>query len=190
MDLDDDEYRATRKLHKVDKEDRINIDDGIKFIKYYINEYIAVDDIGIEDDFKFQDIIEYLIKDYKKIKEENTIFMLERSPELKIHVEKNYIPIAKVKELINSIDYRDYSNLEKFYKKEILNELLDKLERVKKSNFDANLEQLFKNLITRYDKSNSINVAYDSNGQAIIYTKVMLTDKENEFMKDYLKGDL
>lgn len=190
MDLDDDEYRATRKLHKVDKEDKINIDDGIKFIKHYINEYIAVDDIGIEDDFKFQDIIEYLIKDYKKIKEENTIFMLERSPELKIHVEKNYIPISKVKELIDSIDYRDYSNLEKFYKKEILNELLDKLEQVKKSDFDANLEQLFKNLVTRYDKSNSINVAYDSNGQAIIYTKVMLTDKENEFMKDYLKGDL
>lgn len=45
------------------------MEEDIKFIKYYINEYIAVDDIGIEDDFKFQEAIEHLINRNKKLEE-------------------------------------------------------------------------------------------------------------------------
>lgn len=55
------------------------MEEDIKFIKYYINEYVAVDDIGIEDDFKFQDAIENLIKAYKqKDKDNNDLRRLYR----------------------------------------------------------------------------------------------------------------
>lgn len=51
-----------------------------------------------------------------------------------------------------------------------------------------NIKRLFINLTSRYKKIKSINVGYDmETGQNVIFGKVMLTDKENEFMKQYLE---
>lgn len=43
----------------------------INFIRKYLFDYVAVDDIGIEDDFKFKDLIYKLLELYNKEKEKN-----------------------------------------------------------------------------------------------------------------------
>ena len=52
---------------------------------------------------------------------------------------------------------------------------------------EENIKQLFINLTTRYKKANTMNVGYDTTtGENIVYVKVMLTSKENDFMQEYL----
>lgn len=104
------------------------MEEDIKFIKYYINEYIAVEDIGIEDDFKFQEVIEQLIKAYKELKgieeshrKENGE-LRERVKELEGELEKinkqldldyvdnNYIPVSLVEEKIEELKENGYWN--------------------------------------------------------------------------------
>lgn len=53
--------------------------------------------------------IEHLIKAYKELEEENRIFALEGSRvRLKIHIDKNYIPVSLVEEKIEELKkYRD-----------------------------------------------------------------------------------
>jgi hypothetical protein len=51
------------------------------------------------------------------------------------------------------------------------------------------IKTLFKILIDRYDKVNSISVGITPNGQNVIYKKMKITDAEIEFMKEYLKGE-
>ena len=104
------------------------MEEDIKFIKYYINEYIAVEDIGIEDDFKFQEVIEQLIKEYKNLKEieenhrqengelrERVKQLEEENEDLKniannkqwispCYVAQNYISKSKIKEKIEELD--------------------------------------------------------------------------------------
>lgn len=54
----------------------------------------------------------------------------------------------------------------------------------------VNIKQLFKNLTTRYKKTNTMNVGYDAqSGQNVIYVKVMLTDREKDFMEQYLEEE-
>lgn len=52
---------------------------------------------------------------------------------------------------------------------------------------EENIKQLFINLTTRYKKANTMNVGYDNvTGENIVYVKVMITSKENDFMQQYL----
>lgn len=54
----------------------------------------------------------------------------------------------------------------------------------------ANIKQLFINLTTRYNKANTMNVGYDAQSrQNVIYVKVMLTDREKDFMEQYLEEE-
>ncbi len=118
------------------------MEEDIKFIKYYINEYIAVEDIGIEDDFKFQEVIEQLIKEYKELKgieeshkkengelREKVKQLEEENEDLKnlannkqwispCYVAQNYISKSKIKEKIEELDKEyidilsDYGNID------------------------------------------------------------------------------
>lgn len=52
---------------------------------------------------------------------------------------------------------------------------------------EKNTIQLFKNLTKRYEKTNTINVSYSDLGEPILYSKVMLTAREYDFMKKCLE---
>lgn len=103
MDLEDKELKATRKLNVVAK------DSNIEIIEDFINE---IKDFELNKDVveivnALEDILEEREADKKKIKEleeENRIFALEGSRvALKLHIEENYIPKQKVKDLKESI---------------------------------------------------------------------------------------
>lgn len=59
---------------------------------------------------------------------------------------------------------------------------------MKEDMIKANIRQLFINLTKRYEKINTINVGYDiASRENVVYGKVILTEKENDFMKKYLE---
>lgn len=75
--------------------------------------------------------LEHLIKAYKELEEENRIFALEGSRvRLKIHIDKNYIPVSLVEETIEKLkengywDYLEERDLETTI--EVLQKLLEK----------------------------------------------------------------
>ena len=47
--------------------------------------------------------------------------------------------------------------------------------------------QIFKDYISQYEKSNTISVGMLPNGENVIYTKIKITGKQKEFMKDYIE---
>lgn len=47
--------------------------------------------------------------------------------------------------------------------------------------------QIFKDYISQYEKSNTISVGMFPNGENVIYTKIKITGKQKEFMKDYIE---
>lgn len=47
--------------------------------------------------------------------------------------------------------------------------------------------QIFKDYIRQYDKSNTIRVGKLLNGVIVIYTKIVMTGLQKEFMKDYIE---
>ena len=47
--------------------------------------------------------------------------------------------------------------------------------------------QIFKDYIRQYEKSNTISVEKLLNGGNVIYTKIKMTGKQKEFMKDYIE---
>lgn len=74
-----------------------------------------------------------IINRYKKLKEENRIFELEGSRvRLKIHIDKNYIPVSLVEEMIEELEdakkFIDKENWKYIYQMQIniLQELLEK----------------------------------------------------------------
>lgn len=74
---------------------------------------------------RFNQALKNLIKGYKELEEENRIFALEGSRvRLKIHIDKNYIPVSLVEEKIEELtkEGRHY-NANKI---EVLQELLEK----------------------------------------------------------------
>lgn len=79
-----------------------SIEEDIKILEvenYYLEElgYLRENNHFI----KFNQALKNLIKAYKELKEENRIFALEGSRvRLKIHIDKNYIPVSLVEETI------------------------------------------------------------------------------------------
>ena len=115
MDLDLDELLATRKLHGLDKinDNDIyidNIEEDIKNIEEIINlinEELDKKDKNVSAILDLEDLLSLrnLIKAYKKLEEENRIFALEGSRvRLKIHIDKNYIPVSLVEEKIEELN--------------------------------------------------------------------------------------
>lgn len=109
FDLDDEELEATRRIKGLIKN---KPEEDIKSIKYYINQYVADDDIRIEDDFKFQDAIENLLKerqaDKEKIKEledKNRVRIIGKYGDVTLDelLKDKYIPIYKINNLIAQI---------------------------------------------------------------------------------------
>lgn len=47
--------------------------------------------------------------------------------------------------------------------------------------------QIFKDYIRQYDKSKTIRVGKLLNGVIVIYTKIVMTGLQKEFMKDYIE---
>lgn len=79
-----------------------SIEEDIKILEvenYYLEElgYLRENNHFI----KFNQALKNLIKAYKELEEENRIFALEGSRvSLKIHIDKNYIPVSLVEETI------------------------------------------------------------------------------------------
>lgn len=53
---------------------------------------------------------------------------------------------------------------------------------------EEDIKTLFKILIDRYEKVNSISVGMTMTGKNVIYKKIKVTDVEIEFMKEYLES--
>lgn len=84
--------------------------------------------------------IEHLLKAYKELEKENKIFALEGSrARLKIHIDKNYIPVSLVEEKIEELNKKEKQELKGLkgqdryfvkqmyqYKRSVLQELLEK----------------------------------------------------------------
>lgn len=83
-----------------------SIEEDIKILEvenYYLEElgYLRENNHFI----KFNQALKNLIKAYKKLEEENRIFALEGSRvRLKIHIDKNYIPVSLVEEKIEELN--------------------------------------------------------------------------------------
>lgn len=121
MDLDYEEVKATRKLNGADRES--NIEEDIKILERFKNNEMQRDKLERDNRcgaWKIGDIYKHLElntainhilaeresdkKRIKELEEENRIFALEGSRvALKLHIEENYIPKQKVKEIILKI---------------------------------------------------------------------------------------
>jgi hypothetical protein len=65
-------------------------------------------EISIKTNGLTRNAIEHLIKSYKELEEENRIFALEGSRvRLKIHIDKNYIPVSLVEETIEELNKQE-----------------------------------------------------------------------------------
>ena len=126
MDLDKEELKATRKLNGVDK--KSNIEEDIKLINLKeINERFNNGTETIEDIINYcrnyeihfgskvtmrvveKEYFDKLVERIKDLEEENRIFALEGSRvKLKLYIEKNYIPVQKVKDKIEH--YKELQN--------------------------------------------------------------------------------
>lgn len=80
-----------------------------------------------------------LIKAYKELEEENRIFALEGSRvSLKIHIDKNYIPVSLVEETIE-----EYKNeIDKLYNQKVWNEPMDTIYENRYVNYINILQEL------------------------------------------------
>lgn len=105
FDLDDDELKATREMHKLS-------DKNVAKAKILIEEFNTYNDLdGIQDLKQYIIAIQNLLsereKDKKKIQEleeENRIFALEGSKiKLSLYIKENYIPKQKIKEFKEQI---------------------------------------------------------------------------------------
>lgn len=47
--------------------------------------------------------------------------------------------------------------------------------------------KIFKDYIRQFEKSNTISVGMLPNGENVIYTKIKMTGRQKEFMKDYIE---
>lgn len=111
------------------EEDIKNIEEIINLI----NEELDKKDKNVSAILDLEDLLSLrnLIKAYKKLEEENRIFALEGSRvRLKIHIDKNYIPVSlveeKIEEIKNETWYIDCGVEAKQSCIEVLQELLEK----------------------------------------------------------------
>lgn len=149
------------------------MEEDIKFIKYYINEYIAVEDIGIEDDFKFQEVIEQLIKEYKNLKE------IEEN-----HRQENGELRERVKQLEEKLDETLNANLALVQGNANSIPVYSVKEKIKEY-FEDEEWLVEHDLRALYDDEKECREYYTNKKIALKDIKKAILDKLNKLLKNY-----
>lgn len=114
FDLDDDELRATREMHKLSEKNVAKIDDDIN----KLNKFCEYEDAVVlceEALYEIQEAIERILSErgqdkarIKELEEANKIFALEGSKErLSLYIKENYIPIQKIQDKIEELNNQE-----------------------------------------------------------------------------------
>ena len=114
FDLDDDELRATREMHKLSDKNVASIDDDIN----KLNKFCEYEDAVVlceEALYEIQEAIERILSErgqdkarIKELEEANKIFALEGSKvRLSLYIKENYIPIQKIQDKIEELNNQE-----------------------------------------------------------------------------------
>ena len=114
FDLDEDELRATREMHKLSDKNVAKIDDDIN----KLNKFCEYEDAVVlceEALYEIQEAIERILSErgqdkarIKELEEANKIFALEGSKvRLSLYIKENYIPIQKIQDKIEELNNQE-----------------------------------------------------------------------------------
>lgn len=114
FDLDEDELKATREMHKLSDKNVAKIDDDIN----KLNKFCEYEDAVVlceEALYEIQEAIERILSErgqdkarIKELEEANKIFALEGSKvRLSLYIKENYIPIQKIQDKIEELNNQE-----------------------------------------------------------------------------------
>ena len=114
FDLDEDELRATREMHKLSDKNVAKIEDDIN----KLNKFCEYEDAVVlceEALYEIQEAIERILSErgqdkarIKELEEANKIFALEGSKvRLSLYIKENYIPIQKIQDKIEELNNQE-----------------------------------------------------------------------------------